>query len=452
MSQDCHSAKETRMHFAISDEAITRIANNRARQCNGLATEFGQQERLKASELIDLYFQQHGLCPHCKTVLEESNIQLDHIVECNYRAHRRALVCGQDFVAGKVACIHNAQWLCRFCNRFKENCRANGINMIEYVGQVFAQAQNGFPLRKACKHLGTSGARDVRIKEIKEALAANPRMSAREMCERLEGTIAESSYACVIQHMKECGWSGGKGDASSQRKLNAVKAVFAMSSEWASKSSLVDALNENLGETLSSQGWNKWIIESGVRFSFATTRGFAATCRTRVSAGDKQTVLLVMRGAGRNGMLHADIVGQCDRRGMNSLLTQQAIEMLTRECAIYSRDLGKSLVAALTRKEAAKQIGVSWLRLKKWAAEEFAHLNAGPAYMKASPKALTYYRHEDVEQFIRARERTKYDLTGAQGTHEGGHCGGRPPVVRLCESDAGPGAGVVQAVPSQAVL
>jgi len=411
-------------HFAICDEAITRIAGTRSRQCNSMASEIGQGERLKASCLIDMYYKCRGMCANCATVLTEDNIQLDHIIETRYRAARKAYLAGETIDAGKVACIDNVQWLCAMCNEMKERFRARNVNMSEWVNAVKSQSDLGFPIRQSCKHLGTTGARLLRGNMIAQELKENPSITANGMCRLLLGTDAEASCACVTQHMKELGWqSDYRSVESKQKKLATVRALFEQSQIYSSCAQLAQLLNSHSGLDMSYQAWRKHIAEAGVKFNFISSTKW----RTQASVGDKQTVLSVLRNAGSQGRAKADILSLCEHRGMNKFLVEQAIEMLMAECAIYSRDSGFSFVAALTRKEAAKQINVSWTRLKKLASEAFSHLNAGPAFMKSSPKALTYYRHEDVEEFRASRQPTAYDLIGASGTKEGGQRGGRPP-------------------------
>lgn len=414
--------------FAISDQDITRIAHTRAGLCNGYARELGQPERVQASALIDLYFQSGGRCAMCTAVLTKDRIQLDHIKECNYRSARAAKMAGKTSENGKLACIDNLQWVCVFCNQFKERCRRAGVDLNSYVRDVSLQSQNGFPIRARCKHLGTGGSRAFRESIIQNELRKGSPVTASVICQMLAGTPGEASYPCVVQHMKELGWQSTalKHELTIKRR-QAVREAFEQGKVFASTADLTEELNLRGGCRISYQAWRSHIQAVGIKFAFEKQNSW----RTQASSGDKQTVLAVLRELGPRGLDVASISARCRDRGMNDVLTEAAISRLSSECAVYSRDGGATYVAALTRKEAASLIGVSWIRLKKWGAEAYSHLNAGPPYMKASPKALAYYRHEDVEAFLRSRERTQYDLVGAGGTHEGGKLGGRPQSVCL---------------------
>lgn len=410
--------------FALDDEYITKIARSAASRLCGLAKHAGQTERLATSSLIDLYYQMNGRCAQCGCVLTKDTIQLDHINECNYRRAISRFTDLQMPVGGKIACIENVQWMCKFCNAFKERCRAAGIDLLSYVSSVQHQASQNYPIRSSCKHLGRSGARQAREDAIKKALESGAHVTVSEMQRRLQGTVAETSYACLLQHMKECGWQKNS-DFHAERKIAVIRELFEKSPNWETLAALHHALNLQLGSELSGVTWNSWIRRSGIRFTIKRSRW----TRTRVSAGDRQTVLAVLKPCGAIGMAAEEIVQACKLRGVDEYLARQSIDALASVFAIYSRDNGASYVASLDRKEAAKVVGVSWLRLKKWATVEFQNKNPGPPYMKASEKGFAYYRHEDLEEFLKTREPHFLDLSKCgqrSGCVDGGRLGGRP--------------------------
>jgi hypothetical protein len=416
--------------FAISDEAITRIASTRARQCNSMASELGQKERLKASCLIDMYHQCGGVCNYCTTTLTEDNIQLDHIIETRYRAARRAMLSGSSIEAGKIACLDNVQWLCALCNELKERFRARGVDLVEWANAVKGQADLAFPVRRNCVHLGTTGAREFREKAITEEVKANPHVTAKRMCELLEGTPGEASYACVMQCMKERGWQPERrGEVAKNRRIAIVKQMFDSGrTEWESESVLCDALNDEYGidDAFSKACWRSSMYSAGVSFSVNTSRHYARKERARMCAGDKQACLLVISQHGDVGAISSQIENDCVSRGVPKHLIADVLNVLKAEFRVYESQDGGRLFASLTRKEAASRIGLKANRLKKFASKAFAHKNMGPPFMKVSEKADTFYRRDDVEHFARNREKTAFDLCGADGTHAGGKLGGRP--------------------------
>jgi len=395
-----------------------------------MAAEIGQDERLKASCLIDMYYKCGGVCAICTEVLTEENIQLDHIIETRYRAVRKARLSGLMLEAGKVACIDNVQWLCALCNEMKERFRARKIDLVKWVNGVKAQSDLGFPIRRNCTHLGTTGARAIRNDLINEKLKTNPHITAKQMCELLIGTHGESSYSCVMQHMKERGWQPERrGYVAKQRRLSIVKEMFESGKiNWNSEGDLCDALNCEYGieDAFSKACWRNSIYEAGVSFSVSTSRRFGKIARSVMCAGDKQACLLVIAKYGDVGALPEEIENECVSRGVPQNLICDVFSALRAEFKVYESSDGARLVASLTRKEAAAMIGVKPNRLKKLASSAFSYKNQGPPFMKASDKSDAFYRRDDVERYARDRQRTEFDLCGANGTHNGGRLGGRP--------------------------
>lgn len=425
-----HATSLNKTCFAITDEEITRIAQTRSRQCNSMAAELGQPERVKASCLIDLYYQCGGVCGNCTTVLTTDNIQLDHIKETRYRAARKAKMTGLQFEAGKIACISNLQWLCAMCNELKERFRARGVDLVEWVNAVKSQADLGFPIRNSCTHLGTTGVRAIRKQLISGHLKENPHITATDMCDLLTGTPGESSYACVMQCMKEQGWQPERrGEIAKNRRLSIVRQMFDCGrTTWESESDLCDALNAEYGldDAFSKACWRNSMYAAGVSFTVNTSRHSARKERSRICAGDKQACLLVISQHGDAGAIPSDIEKECVSRGVPQQLFADVLDSLKAEFRVYESNDGSRLFASLTRKEAAARIGVKANRLKKFASKAFAHKHLGPPFMKATEKADTFYRRDDVEHFAQNRTKTTFDLCGAEGTQEGGRLGGRP--------------------------
>lgn len=419
--------------FLVGDADLTRISLSRSRHNNSLAKECGQEEKVCPSELIDLYYSQKGRCSWCTCGLTISNIQLDHIIESQYRSTRAAALRGDVRQGGKIASIENMQWLCRACNSFKELCKRNGLDMPEYAERMLEQSRLEFPLRKYCDHMGSKGGRSFRASLINECLRDRRSISASEMCKMLAGTPGEASYATVLQHMKELGWEQHKKRSWREDRIEIIKKVADENGLlWASKSELLNELNSRIlperGKGFSWIAWAPEIASCGIVFSF-TGSSRKAFARTSVCAGDKAAVMSVIKTAGSCGISVEDIKKQSEQRGVPPNLIEEAIECLASEFAIYSRDNNASFVASLDRKQAAKIIGVSWLRLKKWACAEWDGKHAGPPYMKCGNKGLTYYRHEDVIAFVQMRIPHSLDLVAAgrrEACVEGGRLGGRP--------------------------
>ena len=411
----------------ISDEDIVRLAGCRARQNNSLAKECGQTDRLKASDLIDLFYQCDGACACCSVPLTVETIQLDHIVKARYRATRASRLAGRDEEYGRIASIENVQWVCKSCNALKEMCDRNGLNLGEYATAIANQAANGFPIRSSCMHIGREASRKWREEKIKDAIRKDCYVSAMHIHESLLGTIGEASYQAIIQHMKECGWSPSRRDEWRKSRREAITNLVAQGkTEWDSWKDLAHHLESMMpcDKTFTAPTWNKDMLDLGVKFSFRSARSYLR----KPCAGDKAAALAALKSFGSDGASLSELVEAISLRGVPEHLIHLAIDALVSQCAAYTRQPGNIFVASLTRKEAAKLINVTPNRLKKWACREWDGKNAGPPYMKSSEKGLTYYRHEDVEAHVMSRDATRYDLVGAKGTHEGGMLGGRPPM------------------------
>jgi hypothetical protein len=116
-------------------------------------------------------------------------------------------------------------------------------------------------------------------------------------------------------------------------------------------------------------------------------------------------------------------------RLVDDVFCDEFIEQLISAGSVYRSADNKRIIAALTREEAAQKIGVSKTRLKKWGRMDWAGGVSGPPYIKASSKGRTYYKHDDVDNFIAHREPHSLDLSRCGQRElcvEGGKLGGRP--------------------------
>ena len=107
----------------------------------------------------------------------------------------------------------------------------------------------------------------------------------------------------------------------------------------------------------------------------------------------------------------------------------RCVERLKEIGGIYQDDRQGTLVASLTRQEAAEVIGVVANRLKKFATEKWRTKLIDLPFFKRSEKGVTYYRRDDVAAFKEKRGQHPLDVCVAgqrEACVEGGKLGGRP--------------------------
>lgn len=423
--------------FVIDEERLAKLCDSVARNNNELARSVGQPERLTGSELMDLYYAQGGRCAltGCPLEYHESlkhyrRIQLDHIVERKARCVVANAIAGDGPTEyGKIACISNVQWVCRFANWMKEYIRCAGLDYAETVRAMAQHADDGFLLRSNAAYLGAKGKREFREKAVREMLAANKYVTAVEVLNSLRGTPGESCYQRVIMTMKQCGWDSSHEIAYMDQRRAVIASVIAEHGlSWNTVKDLAKVVNAGFVDAgmkpLTSFDWIKnesMALNAGV--TFARTRKRRNCCQ-----GDKRAFHEWLRESGETGRSIEECVNFFESRAIKPDAASEALDLIIQSGAVYEASDGGRLVAALTRDEAAATIGVSPNRLKKWGTCNWDALS-GPAFTKASDKGKTYYRHEDIRAFTESRNRHALDLSVA-GRREacvaGGSLGGRP--------------------------
>jgi hypothetical protein len=426
--------------FLIDEERLEKLCVSVARQNNELARRVGQDERIRPSELMDLYYAQRGRCAISGVPLEyhegmkhHRRIQLDHIVEKRARAAIDGVINGRSpYQFGKIACITNVQWVCRFANMIKEYVRSAGVDYEQCLSAMLAQSRERFPIRSAAVFLGSSGAREFREQQIKKILADNPHVSAAAVCNALAGTTGEAHEATIRREMTELGWRSTRtGVHFNLQKECIMRVVSQHGTAWATRKSFAIAVNNEFAlHGLPVISTNYLIDHLAIKCGVAIETKFHRKVRKRRACpGDGRAFVEMLKKNGKDGMMLSACNDWIVDRGIDETDVTQFIDGLIAIGCVYRSSDNNSLIAALTRQEAAKMIGVSKNRLKKWGRMDWAGGLSGPAYIKASSKGRTYYTHEDVDNFIAEREPHWLDLSQSgqrRGCVEGGKLGGRP--------------------------
>lgn len=425
--------------FLIDEHRLEKLCVSIARQNNELARKLGQVERLSPSELMDLYYAQKGRCALSGLPLEFHDsmkhyrrIQLDHIIEKRAREAEKRVAAGESgYQFGKVACITNVQWVCRFANMIKEYVRSSGADYTCCVNGLSEQCKAGFPLRNNAAFLGNSGKRAFREDLIRRSLADNPNVSAPYVVELLAGTIGESSYQTVVRHMRELGWQAKTDRSRLELQREAIHAAVAKHGcVWASYRDFAQSVNaEFTARGLPAIKATHHVVSMAAKAGITIKTERTSTKGRRACPGDGSAFLKLLKLAGPKGMNRDACVDWLKSRHVADSACGEFLDQMMSLGCVYESSDGTHLIAALTRKEAAEKIGVSKNRLKKWGRMDWAGGISGPAYAKASSKGRTYYRHEDVQEFISEREPHHLDLSRCGqriACVEGGKLGGRP--------------------------
>lgn len=414
----------------LTEDVLLKVCKSRARQLNQLAAARGQSKRTSASELMDMYYQQAGRCDDIGVILEYHSskhtpfsMEIDHIKEIN--RHKSLKQANEQFAqeSGECADIENLRWVCRFANQFKEACRSAGINRNEIVKKMAEIITSGISLRATCKHLGAKGRKQFRGEFIKQCVAQNTGISAAEVCRRLQGTIGEACENVVRCHMKELGFlqhSSSKTWPELRRQV-----LLKLHSECGLCFDSVESFLEIANQRL--QHWKGYTVHVwrndakliGLRISFkGAAEGYRTRARSTVCNGDMCVCLHILKRVGDCGIEQDALLRQCRERGIPDHLAEDTLNQVLESFAAYEHQ--GLIFAALTRAEAAKRIGVSRNRLKKWGRSDWHDQFAGPGFCKTSKKGLTYYRRHDVDEFISNRGTHHLDLSS---------CGQRPGCV-----------------------
>ena len=429
----------TEPSFLIDEHRLEQLCISVATQNNGLARKLRQTERLSPSELMDLYYAQKGRCALTGVPLEYHDsmkhckrMQLDHIIEKRAREAEKRVIAGESgYQFGKAACITNVQWVCRFANMVKEYVRSSGLEYASLISAMSNQCKDGFPIRRNATFLGHAGRRAFRENVIRDAIEKDASVSPRHVVELLLGTIGEAEYQVVLRNMKELGWKTRRDSSYFELQKEAISAVIASHGNiWLKQSDFVDAVNAKFAAIRLPVIKSKaHIIDLAARCEIFIHTQTTKKHGRRACPGDGSALLSLLRQEGQKGMSRAACVDWLKSRNVAESTCADFIDQMMTIGCIYKSPDGENLVASLTRKEAAEKIGVSKNRLKKWGTMDWAGGVSGPAYYKASPKGQTYYRHEDIEDFMSEREPHHLDLSQCGqriACVEGGKLGGRP--------------------------
>lgn len=431
--------------YLIPYDRLCKSCEVIAHHNNDMARALGQKERLSATELIDLYYAQRGRCALTGWPLEwhESikhgrRLELDHIIEQRAKQVVSNAVSGDGPTEyGKIACITNVQWVCRVANRLKEYVRCAELPFEETIFGMAYQLEQGRPLRSEANYLGAKGRREFRENFLRDAVAANPGISASELCDRLVGTKGEASYPTVIKDMKRLKLINSRKESSwSQLRKGVVSEIVKLhGTTFESKQHFVDIANSLVGPggDFSPTQWTTDANKIGVVLTFLKSSR-ASPARNEVCAGDRQACLSVLREVADEGMTKESLRHELVARGAPPHLVDVIISQTCDLGAVYAHE-GR-LFAALNRAETAERLGVSQNRPKKWGRSDWPNQFAGPPFVKKSTKGLTYYKRHEIDEFAARRGSHPLDLS-LQGQRDGcvigGSLGGRPATVGLTE-------------------
>lgn len=415
-------AKASLPDVAFDEKAFLAFCGSRASDCNQQARARGEECRVSASELFDLYVRQHGRCAitGLRIAYEKGKTsgplvpQLDHIVEVRRSFRGRAsflLSDGNEDHAsgseGKAADIENLQWVCKFANSLKERFRQAGLPMQEICQAIVEQFAAGFPIRSACHDLGLRGAQRFRRQFIEQELRNSPGISAMQMHERLIGSVGEACYQVVLKTMQELGWQASEVHGWREKRLEVIRAI-AVNGVIVCDSfrEFVVKANEMSGHYRGFSGtcWRQDAASIGVVFARTIRRSISS-----ISNGDVAACVAHLKTKGDFGQAIDDFQVWCASRDIPKTLVENLLDRVRDIGAVYEHH-GK-LYASLTRAEAAKLIGVSPNRLKKWGRSDWGDLLAGPPFVKKTKKGKTYYKRHEVAEFIAQRGSHGLDLS-----------------------------------------
>jgi hypothetical protein len=419
--------------FLVDYEKLCEVCERTAHNNNDLARSLNQKERLQTTELIDLYYAQRGRCALTGWPLEwhESmgngrRLELDHIVGKKAKQVVSNAVSGEGPTEyGKVACITNVQWVCRFANSLKEKIRRAELPFEEILRSMVHQLDLGYPLRSNADFLGTKGRREFRENFLRETAAATPGISASALCDLLAGTKGEAHYLTVIKDMKRLGLlQSGKKTLWAQRRKQALEEVVKFhGTTFESKQHFVDLLNAAVKhhQGFSGTQWSSDANKMGIVLTFLSSRR-SRPARNHLCAGDRKSCLVALREMEDQGIEVELLKQRLIERGAPINLIDAIVDETVDLGAAYLHE-GK-MFASLTRAEAAQRIGVSRNRPKKWARGDWHDPFAGPAFIKKTKKGLTYYKRHEVDAFAAERGSHPLDLSvcGKRGElAAGGH-------------------------------
>lgn len=413
--------------YGISEEAVTRICQNRARHMNSEARLAGQHQRITASDLEDLYYKTHGRCSLCRAVLEDHgaakhprSIRADHIRNVNRRSTFEARAKGVVSTGAPIADISNVQFVCHLCNTIKQIVIASGIEWPDYIASCHKESDAGFPLRNNADVCGRrSSRRNRRISWMREQFAAKGHaLSSYDVTKHFDGTELEANLATILKELKEIGWCGMRHMGQVRRSIASEMCEKALA-EKTEKPFLKDWCRE-LNEIVASRyGWpaisyvafQKLCEEEGI--AFFTTRANRRTLERNATSAEKASIRQILKEKGRSGATGSDIGLSAHSDTFTDTLVSKAIEELAVAGQIERHE--GLFFYCMDRKEAAEVIGVSVNKLKKHAVR-----GTGPTFLKtpSNTKGHCYYSVRTLYDWAEARKKTPWDKVGWQATKQ----------------------------------
>lgn len=414
--------------FGITEEAVTRICQNRARHMNSEAKLAGQSQRITATDLEDLYYKMHGRCALCRAVLEDHgaakhprSIRADHIHNVNRRSTFEARATGAHSTGAPIADIANVQWVCHLCNTLKQIVVASGIEWSDHIAQCSRESDAGFPLRQNADVCGSQfSRRGKRMAWMREQFAMKGHaLSSYEVTKHFEQTDLEAHLATILKELKEIGWCG-------MRHMGQVRRAIAVEMHEKAVESSIEKpclkdwcreLNEIVQVRhgwpgISYVGFQKLCDEEGL--VFLTTRASRRTLERNATSSEKSFIRSLLKAKGKDGATAQEIglVSQSDT--FTETLVSKAIKELA-DAGQIERHEGRFFYC-MDRKEAAKVIGVSIHKMKKYVAH-----STGPAFLKTpnNTKGQCYYSVRTLYPWAEARKKTRWDKVGWQQARQG---------------------------------
>lgn len=410
--------------FGISEENVTRICHNRARHMNSEARLAGQSNRIQATDLEDLYYKQGGLCATCGVMVEDHGahkhpraIRADHIKNVNRRSTFEARACGNEGTGAPIADILNVQWVCHLCNTVKQIVVGAGADWCEHIANCYGQSSAGFPLRNNADVCGSQNSRrSRRMAWMQEQFAARGHaFSSGDVTAHFAGTELEAHLATYLKELKQIGWCGIRHMGEVRRAVAQEMAEQAISSceEMLSFKHWCEKFNQRISDRYGWPGitpnrFRQLCEEANV--TFFTTRVQTRTLERDASSAEKYLIRAMLKDKGREGMSVQDVAMESRSDTFTATLFERAVAELATNGQIEK--IGDRLFYCMNRKEAAKVIGVSVHRLKKWAV-----FGTGPVFLKnpSNSKGECYYSVRTLFEFAESRSRTRYDKVGWQG-------------------------------------
>jgi hypothetical protein len=416
--------------YQIAEDAVTKICQRLARRLNAEAKQAGQEQRITASDLEDLYYKQRGRCAICGVPVEDHGglfrpkaIQLDHIENVNRRSTFAARADGRESAGAPMADISNVQWVCRLCNNVKQMLVASNRQWDEYISECHRQSLAGFPLRTNADVCGSRASkRGKRLAWMREQFDKHGHsLSSHNVARHFAGTELEVNYATHIKELKEMGWCGQRHAAELRRQIASNLSEAACLAEniaigSAAKKTLKEwhaemnalAYQQHGLPPIGSQGWRVIVDELSLFFPVSGARGSRAELRM-ASASERSWILSELSAAGDSGMTAEELSARTCSDTFVEELKANAIKSLVASGRIERHC--ERLYYGLTRTEAAEVVGVSRNRLKKWAV-----LGVGPRFMKiaTNSKGECYYSARTLYEFAEKRKKTTFDRVGWQ--------------------------------------